>query len=198
MGEASLQLRSVSIIGGGAWGTALAQTLAHNGTAVTLWAREPEIVDDINARHVNRVFLPGVDLNHSIHATGDLASVATADAILAVAPAQHLRGVMAKLARHLPAAVPVVICSKGIEQDTGKFMGDVLGDLSSRRGKIGGMTQRGEAQVIVATVPLGEMFGYSTKLRSMSQGRAVYSMEFAHYEEVPKSKAEEIVAKVNK
>jgi elongation factor G len=76
------------------------------------------------------------------------------------------------------------------------YMGDVLGDLSARRGKIGGMTQRGEAQVIAATVPLSEMFGYSTKLRSMSQGRAVYSMEFAHYEEVPKSKAEEIVSKV--
>src|SRR5512138_1456151 len=76
------------------------------------------------------------------------------------------------------------------------YMGDVLGDLSARRGKIGGMTQRGEAQVIAATVPLAEMFGYSTKLRSMSQGRAVYSMEFAHYEEVPKSKAVEIVAKV--
>ena len=78
------------------------------------------------------------------------------------------------------------------------YMGDVLGDLSARRGKIGGMVQRGEAQVIAATVPLGEMFGYSTKLRSMSQGRAVYSMEFAHYEEVPKSKAEEIIAKVAK
>ncbi|HET7632776.1 MAG TPA: elongation factor G [Gemmatimonadaceae bacterium] len=77
-----------------------------------------------------------------------------------------------------------------------QYMGDVLGDLSSRRGKIGGMTQRGEAQVITSTVPLSEMFGYSTKLRSMSQGRAVYSMEFAHYEEVPKSKAEEIVNKV--
>ena len=76
------------------------------------------------------------------------------------------------------------------------YMGDVLGDLSSRRGKIGGMTQRGEAQVIAATVPLSEMFGYSTKLRSMSQGRAVYSMEFAHYEEVPKSKAEEIISEV--
>jgi elongation factor G len=76
------------------------------------------------------------------------------------------------------------------------FMGDVLGDLSSRRGKIGGMTQRGEAQVIASTVPLSEMFGYSTKLRSMSQGRAVYSMEFAHYDEVPKSKAEEIVSKL--
>jgi elongation factor G len=75
------------------------------------------------------------------------------------------------------------------------YMGDVLGDLSSRRGKIGGMTQRGEAQVIAATVPLSEMFGYSTNLRSMSQGRAAYSMEFAHYEEVPKAKADEIIAK---
>ena len=76
-----------------------------------------------------------------------------------------------------------------------QYMGDVLGDLSARRGKIGGMMQRGEAQVIASTVPLGEMFGYSTKLRSMSQGRAVYSMEFSHYDEVPKSKAEEIVSK---
>ena len=76
------------------------------------------------------------------------------------------------------------------------YMGDILGDLSSRRGKIGGMTQRGEAQVIAASVPLSEMFGYSTKLRSQSQGRAVYSMEFSHYEEVPKSKAEEIISKI--
>ncbi len=78
------------------------------------------------------------------------------------------------------------------------YMGDVLGDLSARRGRIGGMNQRGEAQVIDAQVPLSEMFGYSTKLRSMTQGRAVYSMEFAHYEEVPKSKAEEIINKVKK
>jgi elongation factor G len=76
------------------------------------------------------------------------------------------------------------------------YMGDILGDLSARRGKIGGMIQRGEAQVIDATVPLSEMFGYSTKLRSQSQGRASYSMEFSHYEEVPKSKAEEIINKV--
>jgi elongation factor G len=76
------------------------------------------------------------------------------------------------------------------------YMGDVLGDLSSRRGKIGGMNQRGEAQVIDAQVPLSEMFGYSTRLRSMTQGRAVYSMEFSHYDEVPKSKAEEIMSKV--
>jgi elongation factor G len=76
------------------------------------------------------------------------------------------------------------------------YMGDILGDLSARRGKIGGMTQRGEAQVIGASVPLSEMFGYSTTLRSASQGRAVYSMEFSHYAEVPKSKAEETINKV--
>ncbi|HYK42693.1 MAG TPA: elongation factor G, partial [Thermoanaerobaculia bacterium] len=75
------------------------------------------------------------------------------------------------------------------------YLGDVIGDLSSRRGKIGGMTQRGDAQVVAADVPLAEMFGYSTTLRSMSQGRAVYSMQFDHYEEVPKSVAEEIITK---
>jgi elongation factor G len=78
----------------------------------------------------------------------------------------------------------------------GDYMGDVIGDLSSRRGKISGMDQRGDAQVITATVPLSEMFGYSTSLRSATQGRAVYSMQFAQYEEVPKSEAEEIIAKV--
>jgi elongation factor G len=75
------------------------------------------------------------------------------------------------------------------------FLGDVIGDLSSRRGKVGGMTQRGDAQVVAADVPLAEMFGYSTTLRSMTQGRAVYSMQFDHYEEVPKNIAEAIITK---
>jgi len=76
------------------------------------------------------------------------------------------------------------------------YMGDVIGDLSSRRGKVGGMTQRGDAQVIAASVPLAEMFGYSTQLRSLSQGRAVYSMQFSRYEEVPQATAEEIISAV--
>ncbi len=75
------------------------------------------------------------------------------------------------------------------------FLGDVIGDLSSRRGKVGGMTQRGDAQVVAADVPLAEMFGYSTTLRSMTQGRAVYSMQFDHYEEVPKNIADAIISK---
>ena len=75
------------------------------------------------------------------------------------------------------------------------YMGDVMGNLSSRRGQIGGMEPRGNAQVVRATVPLSEMFGYSTDLRSATQGRAVYSMQFHAYEAVPKSIAEEIVSK---
>ncbi|MBU7320431.1 elongation factor G [Paenibacillus oleatilyticus] len=76
-----------------------------------------------------------------------------------------------------------------------EYMGDVMGDLNSRRGRIEGMDTRHGAQVIRAKVPLSEMFGYSTTLRSRTQGRGVYSMEISHYEEVPKSIADEIVAK---
>ena len=75
-----------------------------------------------------------------------------------------------------------------------EYMGDVIGDLNSRRGRIDGMGQRGDAQVIDAMVPLSAMFGYSTDLRSNTQGRAIYSMQFDHYTEVPKSIAEEISA----
>ncbi len=74
-----------------------------------------------------------------------------------------------------------------------EYIGNVVGDLSSRRGKVGGITQRGDARVVGASVPLAEMFGYSTALRSMSQGRAVYTMQFSQYEDVPKQKADEIL-----
>jgi len=77
-----------------------------------------------------------------------------------------------------------------------EYMGDVIGDLNSRRGKIEGMNPRKDAQVIRARVPLAEMFGYSTILRSMIQGRAIYSMEISHYDEAPKSVADQIVEKI--
>jgi len=77
-----------------------------------------------------------------------------------------------------------------------EYMGDVVGDLNSRRGKIGGMMQRQDAQLIGASVPLAEMFGYATTMRSLSQGRAAYSMQFSHYAEVPKTKADEIISRI--
>ena len=76
-----------------------------------------------------------------------------------------------------------------------EYMGDIIGDLSSRRGRIGGMFTRGSARVVAASVPLAEMFGYATRMRSISQGRAVYSMQFSRYDTLPQSVAEEIVAK---
>jgi elongation factor G len=76
-----------------------------------------------------------------------------------------------------------------------EYLGDVMGDLNSRRGKIEGFSARKDAQVIKATVPLAEMFGYATVLRSMTQGRAIYTMQFSHYVEVPKSIADEIAEK---
>jgi elongation factor G len=77
-----------------------------------------------------------------------------------------------------------------------EYMGEVIGDLNSRRGKIQSMEQRSGAQVIKSMVPLAEMFGYSTDLRSKTQGRATYTMQFSSYEEVPKNIMEGIVAKV--
>jgi elongation factor G len=76
-----------------------------------------------------------------------------------------------------------------------EYMGDVIGDLNSRRGRVEGMEPRGNAQVVTARVPLAQMFGYATDVRSLSQGRATYTMQFLHYEEVPKSIAETITAK---
>jgi elongation factor G len=76
------------------------------------------------------------------------------------------------------------------------YMGDVIGDLNSRRGQVSGMDQRGNARVVQATVPLANMFGYVNTLRSMSQGRAQFTMHFDHYAQVPQAVADEVRAKL--
>lgn len=121
-----MKIDSVGVLGGGAWGTALAQTMRLGGMSVVLWAREAETVEDINDRHVNRVFLPGIELDPGLRATSDLSELAQCDVILLVSPAQHVRAICADLRPHLRPQQFVVMCSKGIEQATGKLMGDVL------------------------------------------------------------------------
>jgi glycerol-3-phosphate dehydrogenase (NAD(P)+) len=123
-----MRLDSIGVIGGGAWGTALAQTLRLAGRDVLLWARETDVADDINTRHVNATFLPGVALDNALRATTDLTEIAHADAILMVAPAQHVRTVATTLKPHLKSGQPVVNCAKGIERTTGKLMGQVLAE----------------------------------------------------------------------
>ncbi len=117
-------IHTISIIGGGAWGTALALAAVRAGRKALLWAREPSVVEAVNARHENPDFLPGVPLDPALRATGDLAEAARADAVLMVTPAQHLRGVCARIAPHLAPGAPVVLCAKGIELDTHALMSE--------------------------------------------------------------------------
>ena len=122
------ELKSVGVIGGGAWGTALAQACVRAGLTVTLQAREPEVVESINARHENEAFLPGVKLDTSVRATADFADLAGLDFILAVPPAQHMRSTLTAFAPHARAGLPVVLCSKGVERGSLKLMADVLAE----------------------------------------------------------------------
>ncbi len=119
-------MASVGIVGAGAWGTALAVTARRAGRSVTLWAHEPEVAAAIAGTHRNPFYLPGFDLDPAIAATSDLAAIATADLVLLVAPAQHLRGVCKALAPHWRPGTPAVICAKGIELSTTALMGEVV------------------------------------------------------------------------
>jgi glycerol-3-phosphate dehydrogenase (NAD(P)+) len=121
-------LKAAGVIGGGAWGTALAQVCARAGLSPTLWAREPEVVAAINSGHENGLFLPGVVLDPAIRATGDLAELSGSDLVLAVAPAQHLRATLAAFAPHVRDGLPILLCAKGIEQGTLKLMTQVLAE----------------------------------------------------------------------
>ena len=109
------------VIGAGAWGTALAQTLSAEGEDVRLWALEPEVVEAVNRDHLNPLYLPGIPLSPFVQATGDMGDMGDRDMLLIVSPAQHLRGIVAGL----PAGLPLILCSKGIEAGTGLLMSEV-------------------------------------------------------------------------
>lgn len=121
-------IQKAGVIGGGAWGTALAQVCARAGREVTLWAREPEVVEAVNTRHENSLFLPGVPLDPLIRATGDMADLAASDLVLSVAPAQHTRAALAAFAAHARDGLPILLCSKGVEQGSLKLMTQVLAE----------------------------------------------------------------------
>lgn len=113
----------IGVIGGGAWGTALAVAAVLARRRVTIWAREREVVDSINDRRENTVFLPGVRLPDNLAATTEIAVAAAGDAVLLVVPAQHLRSTL----KSLPLLrSPLMLCAKGIERGTGKLLTEVL------------------------------------------------------------------------
>ena len=119
---------TVGIIGGGAWGTALAVAAARAGRGVTLWARDPETVWTVKTRHENPRYLPGLALDGAIAATSDIAGALAADMILLAVPAQTIRAVSAMAAPHVSASKPLVICAKGLESRTDKRMSEVIAE----------------------------------------------------------------------
>jgi glycerol-3-phosphate dehydrogenase (NAD(P)+) len=122
------RFRRLFVIGAGAWGTALATVARRAGREVLIWARSPEIATEINSGHSNKTYLPEIALDPAICATNDLAALRDADAVLWVTPAQHLRDVAARAVPHLRDGVPVVLCSKGFEQGSGKLMTEVAAE----------------------------------------------------------------------
>jgi glycerol-3-phosphate dehydrogenase (NAD(P)+) len=119
----------IGVVGGGAWGTALAQLSAKAGCAVDLWVREPDVVTSINEEHENKVFLPGINLSEKITATGQLERLAGSDYIFMVAPAQFVRNVLLELKAHISENAVIVLCAKGIEQSTGKIMSEIVTEI---------------------------------------------------------------------
>lgn len=124
--------QNIGVIGGGAWGTALAQTLAVAGRDVTLWAFEDECVNSINDLRENTVYLPGIKLNQRIRATSEISNLGDMDAVLSVAPAQHTRSILKTFVPFMKDGMPVVLCSKGIEISTRSFMSDVLAEIAPK------------------------------------------------------------------
>jgi len=130
-GHAPIGYGGVAVIGAGAWGTALAAVAAVSADVV-LWAREPEVTESIAKRRENELFLPGVKLPNRLSGTNDLRAAGTADAVLVVAPAQHLRSVLEALRPALKDGTPVVLCAKGIELETGLLLTEVLAEILPR------------------------------------------------------------------
>lgn len=118
----------VAVLGGGAWGTALAQVAAAGGREVLLWAREPEVVAGVNAAHENPLFLPGIPLSPAVRATSAIEEAAAAELILAVPPAQYMRGVLRSLKPYRATQTPIVLCAKGVERGSLALMRDVLAE----------------------------------------------------------------------
>ena len=124
-----MEFQKIGVIGAGAWGTALAQTLSTSGRDVTLWGFEPECVDAVNTAHENTLYLKGVKLHNALKATTDLSDLADMDAVLVVTPAQHMRATFTQFIPHARPGLPVVLCSKGVEIASLKFMSEVLEEI---------------------------------------------------------------------
>ena len=120
---------AIAVLGGGAWGTALALAAQRAGCRVTLWMRDAEQAAAINETGENSAYLPGVAVPAALKVSADARDIGAAELIIAAVPAQALRGIVSLIAAHGRPAVPIVVAAKGIEQTTGKFMSDVISEI---------------------------------------------------------------------
>jgi glycerol-3-phosphate dehydrogenase (NAD(P)+) len=120
---------SLGVLGAGAWGTALAQTLHRSGRAPLLWARDPGLIARLAREGVNEAYLPGVRLDPGLALTADLADVARCDVLLLVVPAQQTRALAERLAPLVRPGTPIVLCAKGIERTSGARLSQVVAEV---------------------------------------------------------------------
>lgn len=122
-------MERVAVIGGGAWGTALASVIARKGNPVLHWMRNADNAEDINIRHENRHYLPGIKLSPLIHATASPEDIKNCSVLFLVVPTQALRAVLQSLHPHFPTDPVLILCSKGIERTTGLFPSEVAEEI---------------------------------------------------------------------
>ncbi len=143
----------IAVLGGGAWGTALAVTMLRAGHRVRLWARDIETVSAINERRENPLYLPGITLDSGLYATSDLQeALAGAQTVLSVIPTQATRAVLTEAASLIPANVPVVLAAKGIEKTTGRLVSEIASEILPQT-PIGALSGPSFAEDVVRGLP---------------------------------------------
>ncbi len=170
----------ISVIGAGAWGSALAQTTSLTNDKVTLWAREPNLSAEINATHVNGTYLKGTNLNNNITATSDLEVAAKNDILLMVTPAQVMRQILSDMKPFIRPEHKLVLCSKGIELKSGILMSDVVSEILPNT-SVAILTGPNFAHEIAAGKPAATTLACEDKRTAETLQKAIASANFRPY-----------------
>lgn len=168
------------VIGGGAWGAALAQVCAKAGLEVILWCREDDVAASVNASHENTLFLPGIKLDPRIRATTAVADLSPAELVLAAPPAQYFRATLTPFARVLSDGIPVLACAKGIEATSLKLMTQVLAETLPRA-RPGVLSGPSFAEEVAVGLPTAVTLAAESESLALRIARAIGGPAFRPY-----------------
>ena len=174
-------IESIGVIGGGAWGTALALTAVRAGRTVRLWARDRDTVASIDERHENPRYLPGIALDH-VPATESLAVALRADAIILAVPAQAIRTVIAAAAPYIPAGTPLIVAAKGLEHDTNMRLSEVIAEIAPETVPAV-LSGPGFAEDVARGLPTAVTIAADDEALALELGRVLASPSFRPYAE---------------